>query len=61
VATYTFVNPIIAVILGWKFLGERPTHQMLAGTVLIIASVVAVWRLDNRPPRRDRAAIADRA
>jgi drug/metabolite transporter (DMT)-like permease len=25
VTTYTFVNPIIAVILGWRFLDERPT------------------------------------
>jgi drug/metabolite transporter (DMT)-like permease len=61
VATYTFVNPIIAVILGWRFLGERPTPQMLVGTVLVIASVVAVWRLSNRPPPRERTAIADRA
>ncbi|HEY6259714.1 MAG TPA: EamA family transporter [Xanthobacteraceae bacterium] len=48
VATYTFVNPIIAVILGWRFLDERPTPQMLVGTVLVVASVVAVWRLNSR-------------
>jgi drug/metabolite transporter (DMT)-like permease len=48
------------VILGWRFLDERPTPQMLAGTVLVIASVVAVWRLNNRPPRA-RTAIADEA
>ena len=52
VTTYTFVNPIIAVILGWRFLGERPTIQMLAGTVLVVGSVVAVWRLGNRPSRQ---------
>lgn len=61
VATYTFVNPIIAVILGWRFLGERPTPQMLVGSVLVIGSVVAVWRLSSRPPRHDRTAIADQA
>jgi drug/metabolite transporter (DMT)-like permease len=60
VTTYTFVNPIIAVILGWRFLGERPSLQMLAGTVLVVGSVVAVWRLGNRPSRR-RAAVADQA
>jgi drug/metabolite transporter (DMT)-like permease len=60
VATYTFVNPIIAVILGWRFLGERPTPQMLVGTVLVVGSVVAVWRLSNRPPRA-RTAPADQA
>jgi drug/metabolite transporter (DMT)-like permease len=48
VATYTFVNPIIAVVLGWRFLGERPTPQMLVGTVLVVASVVAVWWLNKR-------------
>jgi drug/metabolite transporter (DMT)-like permease len=52
VATYTFVNPIVAVILGWRFLGERPTPQMLVGTVLVVGSVVAVWRPNNRPPRQ---------
>jgi drug/metabolite transporter (DMT)-like permease len=60
VTTYTFVNPIIAVLLGWRFLGERPTPQMLAGTVLVIVSVIAVWRLTNKPPRQ-QPAIADQA
>jgi drug/metabolite transporter (DMT)-like permease len=54
VATYTFINPIIAVILGWRFLGERPTPQMLVGTVLVVGSVAAVWRLGNRPPPQAR-------
>jgi drug/metabolite transporter (DMT)-like permease len=46
VATYTFVNPIIAVVLGAALLGERLSTQMLIGIVLVIGSVVAVWRLD---------------
>jgi len=61
VATYTFVNPIIAVILGWKFLDERPSPRMLVGTVLVVVSVAAVWRLNNRPAPRDRSALADQA
>jgi drug/metabolite transporter (DMT)-like permease len=58
VATYTFVNPIIAVILGWRFLSERPTPQMLVGSVLVVGSVVAVWRLSSRlpPQARQRAS-----
>jgi drug/metabolite transporter (DMT)-like permease len=59
VTTYTFVNPIIAVVLGWRFLDERPTPQMLAGTVLVIISVITVWRLTNQP--HTRTAIADNA
>lgn len=46
VATCTFVNPIIAVGLGWAVLGEHLTLQMLAGFTLVVASVIAVWRLE---------------
>ena len=46
VATYTFVNPIIAVGLGWAALGERLTLPMLPGFGLVVGSVIAVWRLD---------------
>jgi drug/metabolite transporter (DMT)-like permease len=44
VATYTFVNPVIAVLLGWALLGEHLNIGMIVGTVLVIGSVVAVWR-----------------
>jgi drug/metabolite transporter (DMT)-like permease len=46
VATYTFVNPIIAVGLGWAVLGEHLTLQMLTGFAIVVASVIAVWRLE---------------
>jgi len=46
VATYTFVNPIIAVGLGWAALGERLTLPMLAGFALVVGSVMAVWRME---------------
>ncbi len=42
VATYAYVNPIVAVFLGWIVLHERFDHFMLAGTVVIIAAVVLV-------------------
>jgi drug/metabolite transporter (DMT)-like permease len=44
VATYTFVNPVIAVVLGWIVLGERISGQMLGGMLLVIGSLaVLVW------------------
>jgi drug/metabolite transporter (DMT)-like permease len=42
VATYAYVNPVVAVLLGWVILGESLTAQMLAGAVVIIGSVVLI-------------------
>ena len=42
VATYAYVNPMVAVILGMLVLHERFDRFMLAGTVVIIAAVVLV-------------------
>jgi drug/metabolite transporter (DMT)-like permease len=39
VATYAYVNPIVAVFLGWIILREHVDGFMLAGTAIIIASV----------------------
>jgi drug/metabolite transporter (DMT)-like permease len=42
VATYAYVNPIVAVFLGWLILSERVDGFMLVGTVIIIGSVALV-------------------
>lgn len=39
VATYAYVNPIVAVFLGWIVLHEQVDAFMLVGTAIIIASV----------------------
>ena len=44
VATYAYVNPIIAVFLGTAFLGETLTASMLAGGALIVVAVALVVR-----------------
>jgi drug/metabolite transporter (DMT)-like permease len=46
VATYTFVNPVIAVALGWAVLGERPGAWTVIGMALVVGAVAAVWRLE---------------
>jgi drug/metabolite transporter (DMT)-like permease len=43
VATYTFVNPVIAVALGWIVLREHLTAATLFGALLVVGSVIAVW------------------
>jgi drug/metabolite transporter (DMT)-like permease len=42
VATYTYVNPIVAVFLGWFLLNERIDRYMVVGAAIIIGSVVLV-------------------
>jgi drug/metabolite transporter (DMT)-like permease len=48
VATYAYVNPVIAVLLGTLILNERVSPGMLAGGVLIVGAVVLVVR--RSPP-----------
>ncbi len=47
VATYAYVNPVVAVILGWLIAGESFTAQMLAGAAIIIGSVALITSHDK--------------
>ena len=40
VGTYAYVNPVIAVLLGWLLLSERVTGRMALAIGLILAAVV---------------------
>jgi drug/metabolite transporter (DMT)-like permease len=42
VSTYAYVNPVVAVFLGWLFAAETLTWSMLLGAVAIIGSVLWV-------------------
>jgi len=46
VATYAYVNPIVAIALGWLVLDERVTALTLVGAAVIVASVALVVRLE---------------
>ncbi len=48
VATYAYVNPVIAVLLGTLILNERLNPAILAGGALIVGAVVLVIR--RTPP-----------
>jgi drug/metabolite transporter (DMT)-like permease len=39
VSTHSYVNPLVAVLLGWAFAGEAITWRTAAGTAVILASV----------------------
>jgi len=42
VATHTYVNPIVAVLLGWLFAGEKLTASILLSMLLAISAIALV-------------------
>ncbi|MFZ5898187.1 MAG: EamA family transporter [Bacillota bacterium] len=50
VMTYPYVNPVIAVILGWLILGEEITATTISGMLLVLLGVAGVFRDRYRMP-----------
>jgi drug/metabolite transporter (DMT)-like permease len=44
VVTYSYVNPIIAVLLGWVILSEQITAWTIGGAVLVLLGVAGVFK-----------------
>jgi drug/metabolite transporter (DMT)-like permease len=44
VSTYAYVNPIVAVFLGWALAGETLTPRVLVAAVIIVAAVALIIR-----------------
>ena len=42
ISTYAYVNPLIAVLLGWLLLGEKVSLGMLGGAAVILAGVIII-------------------
>jgi drug/metabolite transporter (DMT)-like permease len=42
IATYTYVNPMVAMLLGWLFAGERLSTLMLVAGIFIISAVILI-------------------
>jgi drug/metabolite transporter (DMT)-like permease len=47
VTTYAFVNPVVAVTLGWAILDEQLTWLTIAGASVIVVAVAAIWRNES--------------
>jgi drug/metabolite transporter (DMT)-like permease len=56
VATYAYVNPVIAVILGWLIAGESMTMQMLIGAAVVVGSVVLITSKNEVVKEQDGAS-----
>jgi drug/metabolite transporter (DMT)-like permease len=55
VASHAYVNPLVAVALGYFIAGEIITTRTLIGTALVLASVVLI--LQKEKPRKEKASI----
>jgi drug/metabolite transporter (DMT)-like permease len=62
VGTYAYVNPVVAVLLGWAILHESITGRTLVAMAMMLGSVALV-QFGERMPRfaRTRQQEADRA
>jgi drug/metabolite transporter (DMT)-like permease len=47
IATHTYVNPLVAMALGWAIGGEVLTTRFLFGGLLVIAAIALVGRSDT--------------
>ncbi|WP_241996595.1 EamA family transporter [Kribbella antiqua] len=49
ISTYAYVNPAVAVLLGWLILSEHITAKILIGGAVIIVGVALVVSAERRP------------
>jgi drug/metabolite transporter (DMT)-like permease len=48
VATYAYVNPVVAVFLGWMILGEPITSRTVVASAIIVGAVVIITTEKSR-------------
>jgi drug/metabolite transporter (DMT)-like permease len=48
-STYAYVNPLVAVLLGWLLAGERMSGRIVVASLVIVGAVAMIT---NRGPRR---------
>jgi drug/metabolite transporter (DMT)-like permease len=49
--TYAFVNPVVAVLLGWAIAGETLDSRTISGAAVIVVAVVIIVAFANRTKR----------
>lgn len=56
VAIYIYIQPTIAALLAWRFLGEEPNARLLVAALLVFAGI---WVVTRAPAAVVEAASAD--
>ena len=61
VSTYAYVNPVVALFLGWALAGEPLTARTVVAAFVILSAValISVRSRPRRPPRSDPAPAPD--
>jgi drug/metabolite transporter (DMT)-like permease len=57
VSTYAYVNPVVAVFLGWLILHEKVDRFILAGSAIVVLSVILVTsaKVSHKPASEELA------
>ena len=54
VSTYAYVNPIVAMFLGWALANEPLTTRNIVAAAIILASVVVITTYQPKKKHMDR-------
>ncbi|MGH7596988.1 MAG: drug/metabolite exporter YedA [bacterium] len=60
VSTYAYVNPVVAIFLGWTFAGEPLTARTLLAAAVIVAAVVIITTYRARSGNGTKSAQDER-
>jgi drug/metabolite transporter (DMT)-like permease len=60
-STYAYVNPVVAVFLGWALAGEALTLQTILAAAVIISAVVIITTQQSKKSMPEPAIAAPSA
>ena len=59
VTTYAYVNPVIAVLLGWLILREPVTPWTIFGGLFVLVGVTGIFRVNNKKAHLEQGRTAE--
>jgi drug/metabolite transporter (DMT)-like permease len=59
VATHTFVNPVVAVLVGWLLAAEPISMRLVSATALILVAIFLIQRGDRHNEMQAEAGQGD--
>jgi drug/metabolite transporter (DMT)-like permease len=59
VATHTFVNPLVAVVIGWFWASEPLNMRVIVATTIILGSIILTQRGDRASEAQSEACHSD--